>query len=261
MRRLETSIKSQSSTEFLTTYGWAILLIGIAIGVIALSIGSGSPSHYTPSQCNIQPSFPCNGAIISGHSSVKDITYAISFRNELGQPIQFAANGIKLTVMNLGTNGKNSYFGQCNPIKASEGATVLCNVKIPGTIEPNVGSKLETYFTLYYSTCQGSTCSNTYLSSGHSLQQLSPPNNKFYLLKLKISPNDGYIYIQGTKYYNDTTVLLQAENYVIYASPFNGYSFINWLISGSNLKSTSLQKSTLILTANSTLTANLVKII
>ncbi len=259
MKQLKFTTKGQTAIEFLTTYGWALLLIGITIAVIAIFTGSGSFSHYTSLQCNIQPSFPCEGAIISAYSSTKSITFTLSFKNKLNQPIKFAANGIKLTVTNIGLSGENNYLGICNPDKASNGATVLCTVSIPGTVQPSLDTKIETRFMLYYSICSETICSGNYQSTGYSEVRLGPTFNNFYLLTLKVFPNDGYIYIQGIKYYDNTAILLQNGDYSIYASPYTGYSFSNWLISGSTLKSASSQNTTLILTANSLLTANLVK--
>ncbi len=252
--------RGQTALEFLTSYGWAILLIGVAIAVIAIFTNSRPTYSYLPSECSIQPSLPCMGAIVSAYNSSSSINFTVSFRNDLGQPIEFASNGINLTVSNLGSNGKSNYLGSCKPQIVSGGGTVICSVSIPGTVEPLIGTKVQTYFTLYYSTCQDSECTGNYVTSGQALQQLSPPNKKFYTLTFISSPNDGYIYLQGIKYYNGTIVFLQGGSYTVYSSPSNGYSFSSWSIMGSSLSSNSAQTTVLSLSANSTITANLAKV-
>jgi len=52
------SIKSQAALEFLTTYGWAFLVILVMIGAIAY-FGIFNPSKLLPNRCNFGPEFPC----------------------------------------------------------------------------------------------------------------------------------------------------------------------------------------------------------
>ncbi|HIH05070.1 TPA: hypothetical protein HA281_01555 [Candidatus Woesearchaeota archaeon] len=50
--------KGQAALEFLMTYGWAILVVLIAIGALAY-FGVLSPSNLLPSKCTLQPGMVC----------------------------------------------------------------------------------------------------------------------------------------------------------------------------------------------------------
>jgi hypothetical protein len=50
--------KAQAALEFLMTYGWAILVVLIAIGALAF-FGVLSPERFLPSKCTLQPGLAC----------------------------------------------------------------------------------------------------------------------------------------------------------------------------------------------------------
>jgi hypothetical protein len=51
--------KGQAALEFLTTYGWAILIILVMIGAIAY-FGVLNPSKFLPSKCMVSAEFSCD---------------------------------------------------------------------------------------------------------------------------------------------------------------------------------------------------------
>ncbi len=51
--------RGQAALEFLMTYGWAILVVLIAIGALAY-FGVLNPSRYLPNSCTITPGIACN---------------------------------------------------------------------------------------------------------------------------------------------------------------------------------------------------------
>ncbi|PIZ51243.1 hypothetical protein COY27_04445 [Candidatus Woesearchaeota archaeon CG_4_10_14_0_2_um_filter_33_13] len=51
--------KGQAAMEFLMTYGWAILVVLVAIGALAY-FGVLSPSKFLPSSCTIGPGMGCD---------------------------------------------------------------------------------------------------------------------------------------------------------------------------------------------------------
>ncbi|MBI2106407.1 hypothetical protein HYT57_00325 [Candidatus Woesearchaeota archaeon] len=62
------SRKSQAAMEFLMTYGWAILIVLVAIGALfALGVFSGSSA---PNTCQIDPPFNCLDSKSTGGTSV-----------------------------------------------------------------------------------------------------------------------------------------------------------------------------------------------
>ena len=50
--------KGQAAMEFLMTYGWAILVVLIAIGALAY-FGVLNPSRFLPESCTISPGISC----------------------------------------------------------------------------------------------------------------------------------------------------------------------------------------------------------
>jgi hypothetical protein len=50
--------KAQAATEFLMTYGWAILVVGVAIAALAY-FGVLSPTKFLPSKCTLPSGIAC----------------------------------------------------------------------------------------------------------------------------------------------------------------------------------------------------------
>jgi hypothetical protein len=61
--------KGQAAMEFLMTYGWAILVVLIAIGALAY-FGVLNPGKYLPNSCTISNQFGCSEFKAVGGSSV-----------------------------------------------------------------------------------------------------------------------------------------------------------------------------------------------
>ena len=74
--------KSQAALEFLTTYGWAFLVILIMIGTLAY-FGVLKPSRLLPDRCSIGPEFECRDFQLSQ----TDDTIKIKLKNNVGEPI------------------------------------------------------------------------------------------------------------------------------------------------------------------------------
>jgi hypothetical protein len=51
--------KAQAALEFLTTYGWAFIVILVMIGALAY-FGVLNPSKVTPNRCIVEAGFDCN---------------------------------------------------------------------------------------------------------------------------------------------------------------------------------------------------------
>ena len=72
--------KSQAAIEFLATYGWAFLVILIAIGALSY-FGVLSPSKLLPDRCNFGSEFGCVDYSIGGNGIL------VKLRNSLGTSI------------------------------------------------------------------------------------------------------------------------------------------------------------------------------
>ena len=84
------SLKSQAALEFLTTYGWAFLVILIMIGTLAY-FGILSPGKILPNRCNFGAEFAC-----LDHQLKADGTLKIKLKNNAGEPITIDAGKIIL---------------------------------------------------------------------------------------------------------------------------------------------------------------------
>ena len=96
------SSKSQSALEFLTTYGWAFLVILIMIAALAY-FGILTPSKVLPNRCIIGPEFSCIDYQISATAG----TFRLRLKNSLGEPID-------VTSISFSTESSASYSG-CTP--------------------------------------------------------------------------------------------------------------------------------------------------
>jgi len=90
--------KSQAALEFLTTYGWAFLVILIMIGTLAY-FGILNPSKILPNRCNFGAEFQCLDYQISSTSG----TFKLRLKNNVGEPIDTSS-------INLSTESTTAYI-------------------------------------------------------------------------------------------------------------------------------------------------------
>ena len=98
---MKRNIRGQSAMEFLMTYGWAILVVLIAIGALAY-FGVLNPAKFLPSSCVIFPGISCTNFVI------KPLTGEFVVQNGLGQQV---------TLFNLTINAPNQ--GTCTSAGSS----------------------------------------------------------------------------------------------------------------------------------------------
>jgi len=103
-------IKSQAALEFMMTYGWAILVVLVAISALAY-FGVLSPDKFLPSRCTLQAGIAC----LDHKATTTSLTVVL--QNSLGYDITVdsikagkctpsasqgtIANGAKTNVINL----------------------------------------------------------------------------------------------------------------------------------------------------------------
>ena len=83
------SRKSQAALEFIMTYGWAILVVLVAIGALAY-FGVLSPDKFLPSKCTLQSGIACTDFKVTATSLVMYV------QNSLGRDVTIdraTANG------------------------------------------------------------------------------------------------------------------------------------------------------------------------
>lgn len=78
--RYKKLIKAQAALEFLTTYGWAFLVILIMIGTLAY-FGILSPGKILPNRCNFGAEFACVDY------QIRTNAFKMRLKNNAGEPI------------------------------------------------------------------------------------------------------------------------------------------------------------------------------
>ena len=78
--------RGQAALEFLTTYGWAFLVILIMISALGY-FGILNPSKLLPNRCTFGIEFQCVDHQISATAG----TLKLRMKNNIGEPIDFAS--------------------------------------------------------------------------------------------------------------------------------------------------------------------------
>ena len=97
--------RAQAALEFLTTYGWAFLVILIMIGTLAY-FGILSPSKLLPNRCNMGSEFQCLDYQLSESGATSAVK--IRLKNNLGEPITVPS-------LDVGSEGAVSLVCTTNP--------------------------------------------------------------------------------------------------------------------------------------------------
>lgn len=102
------NLKGQAALEFLMTYGWAILVVLVAIGALAY-FGVLSPDNFLPSRCTLPSGIACVDYLAVDEFGAGNGYVTISIRNSLGYDItnvEFKASDCTgTTSMSLIRNG------------------------------------------------------------------------------------------------------------------------------------------------------------
>lgn len=102
--------KGQAALEFLMTYGWAILVVLVAIGALAY-FGVLSPDRFLPSKCTLPSGIACTDHVISATQ------IEVALRNGLGFDLTVdavAATGCTTAATGSLANGAQSTFTVTN---------------------------------------------------------------------------------------------------------------------------------------------------
>ena len=135
--------KSQAALEFLTTYGWAFLVIIIMIGALAY-FGILSPSKILPNRCNFGAEFQCIDYQISATAN----SFKLRLKNSVGELIDVST----ITLSSEGVTAYTCSTPPANPAgwKSGEIKDLTwggCNSAATGFV---VGEKGKVLVTLQY---------------------------------------------------------------------------------------------------------------
>ncbi len=125
--------KAQAAMEFLMTYGWAILVVLVAIGALAY-FGVLNPSKFLPSSCVITPGISCDD-----HRVRSDGSATIVLRNGVGQDLSGVAFAIS-----------SCTGGATGPTSITDGQQVTYTYAAAGCTVGTAGSKFKADMNLTY---------------------------------------------------------------------------------------------------------------
>ena len=109
--------KGQVALEFLMTYGWAILVVLVAIGALAY-FGVLSPDRFLPSRCTLPAGLACTDFVIDSVAN----TITVSLRNGLGYDL----SGVTIAVGQCGESAATTLNnGELKSIVSAACAPVL----------------------------------------------------------------------------------------------------------------------------------------
>lgn len=100
--------------EFLMTYGWAILVVLVAIGALAY-FGVLNPSKFLPSSCTIAPGIGCDDF------KVTNTGVQLLLRNGLGDDL----TGVTIAISGCTTSGAAAW-NDGDVLGGASGTTLVC---------------------------------------------------------------------------------------------------------------------------------------
>lgn len=125
--------KGQAAIEFLTTYGWAILVLLIVLAVLFTS-GILSPNYLVSEECDFGTNMPCSFALFNQVGSTK-----LSLRLFNGFAYKIQVNGVQLQTQD-GTQ-TFSWNGGSFPVDLESGQNVTLTGTLSGSAIPESSIK------------------------------------------------------------------------------------------------------------------------
>jgi len=118
--------KGQAAVEYLTTYGWAILVLIIVLAVLMTS-GILSPNYLISEECNFGTNLPCRFALFNQGGETRMTLVAFN-----GFPYKVQIKRITVELQ----DGTRAFGGFDTDILLESGANHTFNGTLPGTELP-----------------------------------------------------------------------------------------------------------------------------
>lgn len=140
--------KGQAAMEFLMTYGWAILVVLVAIGALAY-FGVLSPSQFLPEKCTISTG---SGLFCKDHQADSDASQRITLKiqNILTETVTIAIGDAKVVF----TKGAST-ITCTNTAAFSPTADGEVDLLLPCNTDFEVGDKIKGDITITYTPTGG----------------------------------------------------------------------------------------------------------
>jgi len=118
--------KSQAALEFLMTYGWAILVVLVAVGALAY-FGVLSPDKFLPAKCSLQSGIACLDHRVDNGGAGGVGRVQVIIQNSLGYDMSSVT-------IKAGGCGESASFNLANGEKTTTTqGTITCAAALPGS--------------------------------------------------------------------------------------------------------------------------------
>ncbi len=141
--------KVQAAFEFITSYGWAILILAVIMVLLYYFIGV--PNSAAPNQCSFSFGANCRGLIVTSYNSLTSLTFVIT--NSQQSPLLNPT-------MKVATDSYGNASASCEPanILAPSGSYIICNLNLPDYALP--GATVIGSFYLNATACPNNNINN-----------------------------------------------------------------------------------------------------
>ena len=166
--------RGQAALEFLTTYGWAVLVLLVMVASLS-NFGVLSPDRFLPNRCSASSEFSCNEFELFANGYLRVI-----LNNQVGQDVNF----FELVSVQVGSGIYNSSQLNCDffnsngvaldgsngVVRSGQAVNMVC--KVPDEFIGSVGGKQGVDFDLAYRRLGASLSSPLNLGIYTSIQEV-----------------------------------------------------------------------------------------
>ena len=122
--------RGQAALEFLTTYGWAFLVILVMISALGY-FGILNPDRFLPERCNVPSNFACEEYALSSATTNNTI---IVLRNQVGQTLEY------MNITSVFIRGQTDSAPNCtNAVDVSAGSTIVLSCDLSSNVVDSFG--------------------------------------------------------------------------------------------------------------------------
>ena len=133
--------KGQAAMEFLMTYGWAILVVLVAIGALAY-FGVLSPGNYLPSSCTLSSGMSCDDFKVTTSDA------QLLFRNGMGDDLTAVSVSISGCTASTEADGDDAW-NDGSVLGGDDGVTLT------GCTNGAAGARFKSDITIVYTGSSG----------------------------------------------------------------------------------------------------------
>lgn len=137
--------KGQSAIEFISTYGFVFLIIGVVMSVLLVIVNV--PKLTYSFNCTVYGGFYCTDTVLSYNSVTGDTSLYLNLLNN-------HPGIVNISTFNATIKGISSISGSCTPTLSFQSNTVNCTASIP--IKSKLGNSYTGFFAISANYCSSS---------------------------------------------------------------------------------------------------------